>query len=56
MDTYTGSVRLVSNADTSNPMSKQKLQLNTWVHVAGTIDGESGETAIYIDGKKVETK
>ncbi|MEN8127203.1 MAG: LamG-like jellyroll fold domain-containing protein [Planctomycetota bacterium] len=56
MDTYAGSVRLVSKADTSNPRSKQKLPLNEWIHVAGTIDGETGDTTIYIDGKKVETK
>ena len=27
MDTYSGSVRLISNANTSNPMSRQKLKL-----------------------------
>ena len=56
MDTYTGSVRLISNADTSNPTSRVKLQVNEWVHIAGTIDGETGDLAIYIDGRRVETR
>ena len=56
IDTYTGSVRLISNADKTNPMSKQKLQVNEWVHIAGSIDGETGDVVIYINGKEVETE
>lgn len=56
MDTYTGSVRIITNADTSNPMSKQKLELNTWTHIAATVDGETGETVIYINGKIAKTQ
>ncbi len=56
MDTYTGSVRLISNAHTSNPTSGVKLRENEWVHIAGTIDGQTGDVAIYINGRKVETE
>ena len=52
MDTYSNSVRIITNGDTSNPMSKQKLKLNEWVHIAGTVDGVTGETIIYINGKR----
>lgn len=54
MDTYANSVRLISNASSTNPMSRQKLKLNTWTHIAGTIDGKTGDIAIYINGRKVE--
>lgn len=52
IDTYANAVRLISAADTSNPTTKQQLKINEWTHIAGTIDGESGETVIYINGKK----
>jgi alpha-L-fucosidase 2 len=54
MDTYTGSLRMITNGDTSNPMSKKKLSTDTWTHIAATVDGHTGETTIYINGKKVD--
>ena len=54
MDTYAGSLRMITNGDTSNPMSKKKLSTDTWTHVAATVDGHTGETMIYINGKEVE--
>ncbi|MCK4999312.1 MAG: hypothetical protein KAS23_07250, partial [Anaerohalosphaera sp.] len=52
LDMYDNSVRLISNARGTNPLSKTKLEPNKWTHIAGTIDGESGDIAIYINGKK----
>ena len=30
-----------------------KLPVGKWVHVAVTMDGKTGERALYVDGKKV---
>ena len=53
-DIYNNSVRLISNARSTNPTSKTKLKNNQWTHIAGTIDGVTGDLAIYINGQKVE--
>ncbi len=53
LDLYGHSLRLISNARTTNPTSKTKLQTGQWIHVAATIDGKTGDLAIYISGKIV---
>ena len=52
LDILWNSVRLISNARTKHPMSRVKLRTDEWVHIAGTVDGETGDVAIYINGKK----
>ncbi len=54
LDILANAVRLISNARTTNPMSKIKLKADQWVHIAGTIDGETADVAIYINGSKVK--
>ncbi|MHC4399807.1 MAG: LamG domain-containing protein [Planctomycetota bacterium] len=56
LDLYGHSLRLISKARTSNPTSKAKIQAGQWVHVAATIDGRTGDLAMYISGKEVPTE
>lgn len=56
LDIYGNSIRLISRARTTHPTSRMKLQPNQWTHIAGTIDGETADVNIYINGKKIETE
>ncbi|MBI9016584.1 MAG: glycoside hydrolase N-terminal domain-containing protein [Phycisphaerae bacterium] len=56
IDTYGGGLRMISNADTSNPTSKQKIPLKVWTHIAATVDGHTGQTTLYINGTKVNAQ
>lgn len=53
LDILANSLRLISNARSSNPTSKAKIPAGLWVHVAATIDGKTGDLAMYINGKEV---
>lgn len=53
LDLLAGSLRLISNARTTNPTTQAKLPPGQWVHVAATIDGKTGDLALYINGENV---
>ena len=55
LDTYPhNSLRLIVR----NPQLRfaAKLDAGTWVHVAATVDGDTGESALYLNGTKVASQ
>ena len=48
----TNSLRLIFHYDTL--IHQAGLVPDRWVHVAATVDGETGEAILYIDGKSVK--
>ena len=53
LDLLGNALRLISNARAANPMSEVAVHTNQWIHVAATIDGETGALALYINGRNL---
>ena len=55
LDTYpANSLRLIFHYDTLT--HKAGLVPDRWVHVAATVNGETGEAILYVDGKPVKRR
>jgi hypothetical protein len=54
LDTYPGSSLRVITRD-PHVIFDAKLPALEWTHVAGTVDGETGRTVLYVNGRAVKT-